>query len=433
MKIQNNSSHGNLPKPKTTIKKVVSKPSLKLNCNEINDYSNQQENIPIPPSHRHTRSYGRIPPISRRCDNKNKEKQYSPAITPSNALLESHDKLSRYEHKEIVHFKKLYYLGCGRKDEKSFSDNNGYYKVIIGDHLAYRYEILEKLGEGSFGTVVKCKDHKTGDSVAIKIIRKSIKIAKYGQREVDVLDLLENNSNEASSCIVEKLKDFTFRDHLCIVFELLTINLYDFIKNNYFQPISLSLARRIITQVLIALKHTHSLDIIHCDIKPENIVFKAENKSGIKLIDFGCTYSRNYQPLTYIQSRFYRAPEVILEAGYDEKIDIWSLGCVLVEIITGWPLFPGENEYETLKLMVNILGYPSESIFKNAKRIDKLRSDKVKDTIYSSFQGDIESILEGHDMKMIDFVKRCLCWDKNLRISAETALLHPWIRGSRYE
>ena len=311
---QGSSSSRDFLKPNTNYNKIKEKPLVKLKNVFLNGYSNQQENIP-----RHTLSYGRIRPNPVRA---NKEKDRSLAITPSKALLSSHDKLSNYEHKEIIQFKKLYYLGCGRKAEKFFIDNQGYYKILYGDHLAYRYEILEVLGQGSFGTVVKCTDYKTGESVAIKIIRKSSRILKYGEREIEILDLLKKKSLANSSCIVEKKKHFFFRGHLCIVFELLMIDLYEFIKKNHFQPISASLARRIITQVLIALKYTHSLNIIHCDVKPENIVFKTQNKSGIKLIDFGSTCCNKDKIIAYIQSRFYRAPEVILEAEYDEKIDI---------------------------------------------------------------------------------------------------------------
>ena len=88
------------------------------------------------------------------------------------------------------------------------------------------------------------------------------------------------------------------------------------------------------------------MQIIHCDLKPENIILKEKNKSGIKVIDFGSSCFRSKRIYTYIQSRFYRAPEIILGLPYDHGIDMWSFGCILAELYTGYPLFPGENEFE---------------------------------------------------------------------------------------
>lgn len=240
-------------------------------------------------------------------------------------------------------------------------------------------------------------------------------------------------TEEINSCIVEKIDDFSFRGHLCIVFELLSVNLYDLIKSRQFKGLVSSIARRITTQLLIALKHSHNLGIIHSDLKPENIAFKSENKSGIKLIDFGSTCRIDCSVNNYIQSRFYRAPEVILQYGYNEKIDIWSLGCVIVEMITGWPLFSGDDEIEMIQMMVNTIGLPADSIVSKAKRLDKLGLNQfVGGNRNEGFlNSEIDVILEGQDSDMIDFVKKCIVWDYNLRISAVVGLQHPWIKGKK--
>ena len=384
-----------------------------------------------PPSHRHSRSYGRILPnhtplLSPR--------QAPAGLTPSKALLECRDRLSRFEHSEIIQFKELFYLGCGRKTEKVLIDRDGFYKIVIGDHLAYRYEILDILGKGSFGTVVKCRDHKTDETVAVKIIRNNRRIYKYGTREVEVLDLLQSDSENEDSCIVSKLHSFEFRGHLCIVFELLATDLYEFLKQNHFQGTTSNLSRRIATQILIALKYSHSTGIIHCDIKPENIVFKSEHKSSIKVIDFGSTCTCDEQALTYIQSRFYRAPEIITQTGCNEKIDIWSLGCVVAEMACGWPIFPGENEGEMLVLMRKVLGNPPKDLFRGPNKRGSERFNFCDENSGKVLERcGIEEILEGFDPKMIDFVKKCLQWDQSQRISAEMGLVHPWIRGARYD
>ena len=126
----------------------------------------------------------------------------------------------------------------------------------------------------------------------------------------------------------------------------MSINLYEFIKGNNFMGVSLSLIRRFAIQILQALKYLEQENIIHCDLKPENILLKSRDKSGIKIIDFGSSCFADQRIYTYIQSRFYRAPEIILGIPFTTAIDMWSLGCILVELYTGMPIFPGECERE---------------------------------------------------------------------------------------
>lgn len=137
-----------------------------------------------------------------------------------------------------------------------------------------------------------------------------------------------------------------FRKHLLIAFECLSINLYEFIKNNNFQGVTQSLIRRFAIQILQALKFQRDHGIVHCDLKPENILLKQENKSGIKIIDYGSSCFLGQRIYTYIQSRFYRAPEIILGIPYTMAIDMWSFGCIVAELYTGYPIFPGENEVD---------------------------------------------------------------------------------------
>jgi len=100
------------------------------------------------------------------------------------------------------------------------------------------------------------------------------------------------------------------------------------------------------------LKYLREQDIIHCDLKPENILLKSPEKSGIKIIDFGSSCFSDERIYTYIQSRFYRAPEIILGIPYTTAIDMWSFGCILTELCTGIPIFPGESEHEQLSLIM---------------------------------------------------------------------------------
>ena len=106
----------------------------------------------------------------------------------------------------------------------------------------------------------------------------------------------------------------------------------------------MSQIRAIAHQTTLALATLEKYGIIHCDLKPENILLKSPDKSGIKVIDFGSSCFQDERIYTYIQSRFYRAPEIILGIPYTPAIDMWSFGCILVELFTGYPIFPGENE-----------------------------------------------------------------------------------------
>ena len=108
--------------------------------------------------------------------------------------------------------------------------------------------------------------------------------------------------------------------------------------------------------------------MIHCDLKPENILLKSPDKSGIKIIDFGSSCFSNQRIYSYIQSRFYRAPEIIIGIPYTTGIDMWSFGCILIELYTGIPIFPGESETEQLALIMQTFGVPPLNILENAER-----------------------------------------------------------------
>lgn len=122
----------------------------------------------------------------------------------------------------------------------------------------------------------------------------------------------------------------------------------------------MNIIRKFGIQVLYALKFLNHHKIIHCDLKPENILLKSSNKTGVKLIDFGSSCFEHEKLYTYIQSRFYRSPEVILGLSYTTQIDMWSFGCLLCELYTGYPIFPGETEHDQILAMMEVLGVPDK-------------------------------------------------------------------------
>lgn len=149
-----------------------------------------------------------------------------------------------------------------------------------------------------------------------------------------------------------------YRNHQCLVFEMLSLNLYELLKNTQFGGVSLNLIRKFGKQVLKALEFLakSDVDVIHCDLKPENILLRHPKKSGVKVIDFGSSCRSNKRMYSYIQSRFYRSPEVMLGLPYSVAIDMWSLGCILAEMHTGEPIFSGSDQFDQMQKIVKLLG-----------------------------------------------------------------------------
>ncbi|OMJ69570.1 hypothetical protein SteCoe_32659 [Stentor coeruleus] len=354
--------------------------------------------------------------------------------TCESILQESFNDLSIYEHDEIILYDKIYYIGQNCvKASGAFTDDEGDYMGLVGDHLAYRYEIIKLIGKGAFGQVYECLDHKYQENVAIKILKNKNRFTQSGLSEIKLLTDLDDTDSTGS--IVKKYANFEFRGHLCIVFELLSISLYEFLEKHNFSGMNKNIVKRIAVQLLITLKLIHSLGVIHCDLKPENILFKYEGKSSIKLIDFGSACFQYEKLRDYVQSRYYRAPEIVLGGVYNEKIDLWSLGCILVECTIGIPLFPAESEADLLKKQIEVLGQPPNDMIKNSRLGSEYFNEEYqfvgKNDQNMTFEDNksLEEILDGCDTKFIKFIKECLEWDPEMRFSAEDGLNHPWIRG----
>ncbi|CAM9164999.1 unnamed protein product, partial [Ectocarpus fasciculatus] len=270
---------------------------------------------------------------------------------------------------------KVYYEAKAKKLKEQSADtagrtgvkNNGYdnadYDYIVhndtGEIFNERYIIKHKLGKGSFGQVYCAYDQQGGCEVAIKIIKSRKPFTNQAQIEIELLRLLKDNDPSDEQNIVHLLDTFMHHEHQCLVFEMMSYNLYDLLKNTRFKGVSLNLIRKFAKQILKALEYLcrPDINIIHCDLKPENILLKHPRRSAIKLIDFGSSCYFNKKTYSYIQSRFYRSPEILLGTmEYSQKIDMWSLGCVLVEMHTGEPLFGGTDALDQITRIIQIRG-----------------------------------------------------------------------------
>lgn len=245
------------------------------------------------------------------------------------------------------------------------SDYILYVNDILGTEEGRKYIVLDLLGSGTFGQVVKCQNLSDQSVCAVKVIKSKSAYMNQSLTEVRLVEYLNNNSEERH--FIKLLDTFMHKEHLCIVFELLASNLYELIKQNQFQGLNIKLIKVLTKQLLESMALLKSFQIIHCDLKPENILLCQPDKPEVKVIDFGSACFSRETIYSYIQSRFYRSPEVILGLPYSESIDMWSLGCIVGELFLGLPLFPGTSEYNQIWKIVDMLGVPPRHMIEVGK------------------------------------------------------------------
>lgn len=355
-------------------------------------------------------------------------------ITPQEALREYSSLLMPYEIDEIDQYKDIFFLGYPSSKNKTLVDTSILFKFNAKDHIAYRYEIIKSLGSGSFGKVLSVFDHKVKKSIAIKIFNSKDE-AKYQIGEE--AKILSELNKARCSYTVKGIDFFYFRTHPCISFELLGTNLYVLQAKNNFRPNKLSIVRDIAIQIFRGLNECSQLGIIHCDIKPENICTTVDDSRKVKIIDFGSSVFENSKMKMryYIQSRYYRSPEVILRLKYGPKIDIWSAALVLLELLTGKQILPGKNELEMLNLMADLIGPIPRSMAKACKKKSFFNDDgslRRSSSLQSTkMKLSLQYLLDAQNSpQFADFIKKCLNWKPNFRMSASQALKHPWLQSN---
>lgn len=373
--------------------------------------------------------------------------------------------LTNYEEEEIkTYMPNVFYAGseCKRKipgvkgqaSNDGFDDENGHYRVAVGDHIAYRYEVLKELGRGTFGVVVKALDHKKRQQVAVKIIKGKPSYTKQAKEEVKILELLARDDPKDEAHIVRLLDTCSFRNHYILVFELLGMDLYSLCQMMQFKPMPMSFIYEFSAQVLVALEYSRAHRVIHCDVKPENIVVStsADNNTKIsssnplvlhnlKVIDFGSACLQDRRLYSYIQSRYYRAPEIVLGIPYTHAIDMWSFGCVLCELANGYPIFPASSEGELLERIIEYLGPVPQDVLAKGKRVIKFYDEANelrpnlskkgrprKKPFSRSLQNFLRTSEDPQEQMFFHLVSRCLEYNPSKRITPREALEHPWMQ-----
>ncbi|KAF9572730.1 dual specificity protein kinase kns1 [Mortierella alpina] len=332
-----------------------------------------------------------------------------------------------------------------------WDDKEGHYIVVPNDDFTTRYKIIRLLGQGTFGKVVECYDRQTGRHCAIKIIRAVQKYRDASKIEARVLTTLKRSDpRNAFKCL--HLNDcFDFRNHVCMVFDLLGQSIYDWLKDNSFCPFPPNQIQFFARQLLTSVAFLHRLRLIHTDLKPENILLangayrhavykKTPSKTRrilldpeIRLIDFGSATFQDEHHSTVVSTRHYRAPEIIL-------------GCILVEFLTGEALFQTHDNLEHLAMMQAVLGpipdklirsshksaqkyfinnrldYPNDETKRNSRKYVKALKP-LKDYVVPTVNR-VENLAFAQDLR--DLLKQLLTYDPEKRITAAQALKHPY-------
>ncbi|OHT04170.1 CMGC family protein kinase [Tritrichomonas foetus] len=321
-----------------------------------------------------------------------------------------------------------------------------------------KYVIVGFLGCGVFGQVFRVQNENTGDFYALKIGRMKSGYVEQYEKEVEIYEIINKMPKNEKSNFGSMIESFNDSVYSYIVFDLFVTDLYKEIKKRHHNGFPLCLIQSLLRNIVSGLISLHSRKIIHNDLKLENIT--ASSSSIAKIIDFGASVIKNTENIPkYTQSRFYRAPEVILNLEKDEKIDIWSLGCIAVELYIGVPCFAGKDEKHTLYLMEVRLGQlPSSMILSSPRKSELFEPMVSKNNMYnhsySSFQVKDPGVeykkLDEHyhfykieeairtvefpsdtiDAKdaFIDLVKRLLEFDPMKRISAKEIIDHKFLQ-----
>ncbi|CAM8889165.1 unnamed protein product [Rhodiola kirilowii] len=345
-------------------------------------------------------------------------------------MYETHDEEYEVFNLSIIH----------RKNRTGFEQNKEF-PIVLNTMIAGRYYFTEYLGCAAFSKVVEAQDLFTGMHVCLKIIKNDKDFFDQSLDEIKLLKYVNKHDPQDDHHILRLYDYFYHQEHLFIVCELLRANLYEFQKfnkesgaDNYF---TMPRLQAIAQQCLEALEFLHHLGILHCDLKPENILIKSYRRCEIKIIDLGSSCFLTDNLCLYVQSRSYRAPEVILGFPYDQKIDIWSLGCILAELFSGEVLFPNDAVVMLLARMIGMLGPFDTEMLDKGKEAHKYFTneydlyyvnEETKQLQYVDMEeSSLDHQLQASDDMFIDFVTCLLETNPQRRSTAKEALQHPWL------
>jgi len=318
------------------------------------------------------------------------------------------------------------------------------------DVINKRYKILKEIGSGVYGKIFTLKDEDE-DNFTIKALKVHNNESKYNfsiKREKQILEELTLLQLDEKEFVPILYKTIKFKNHICFIMKLYDINLYEFQKNTFNNKnYNINLLLSIIKQLFQAIEFIHKNKIIHCDIKPENILFK-KNTQNIIICDFGLSQKIESTFVEYIypiQSTYYRAPEVSIKTQYNTKIDIWSIGTIIYELLSNNVLINGKDNYNIIGKIVTVIGNPSNELINSDNNWKKFFNILPYDSSYSFLNNEekkytpFSKIINKKainnkfviydDDKSFDklkfiwlLLKKTIKWDMNKRLSATQIL-----------
>mmetsp|Transcript_111146 Transcript_111146/g.314586 ORF Transcript_111146/g.314586 Transcript_111146/m.314586 type:complete len:647 (-) Transcript_111146:51-1991(-) len=337
------------------------------------------------------------------------------------------------------------------RDKTGFEESKEF-QISVNSVIAARYQIVEYLGSAAFSRAVQCLDLERNKMVCMKIIKNDKDFFDQSLDEIKLLKYLNVNGNVDEHRILRLYDYFYYKEHLIIVTELLRDNLYEFSKflRDSGDPPYFTLGRlqKVSKQVLTALEYIHSLRLIHCDLKPENILIQSYSNCEVKVIDFGSSCFVDDHLSSYVQSRSYRAPEVMLGVPYDQKVDIWSLGCIIAELWTGYVLFQNDSVQSLLARIIGIVGEFPYHIMTRGRSVPQYFTQDGQ--LYQEIDGhacaargrrlhllvpkktSLKQRMSTDSADFLDFLGQLLQLDASRRPTAREALEHPFLTQCCY-
>eukprot|EP00742_Colponemidia_sp_Colp-10_P002204 GILJ01002356.1.p1 GENE.GILJ01002356.1~~GILJ01002356.1.p1 ORF type:complete len:371 (-),score=65.01 GILJ01002356.1:264-1340(-) len=299
----------------------------------------------------------------------------------------------------------------------------------IDKHVLRKYEIVQKLGKGAYGVVWKAIDKKSREVVALKKIFDAFQNATDAQRTFrEIMFLQELNGHENIVRLLNVLKAENDKD-IYLVFDYMETDLHAVIRANILEEIH---KQYIVYQLLKSLKFMHTAEMLHRDMKPSNILLNSE--CHVKVADFGLARSvaapehdmgSNPVLTDYVATRWYRAPEILLgSTKYTKGVDMWSLGCILGELLGGKPIFPGTSTMNQLDRIMEVTGRPTP------QDIEAIRSPFAATMLESLPPAKPKALAElfpSASSDALDLLRCLLQFNPNKRITAEEALRHPYV------
>lgn len=318
-----------------------------------------------------------------------------------------------------------------RPDESAVEVRPGVSATVIGGtryEIASKYHIIKSIGQGAYGVVVSAEDVTSGKKVAIKKIPNTfhdLTDAKRILREIKLMRFFNHENTIGIEDLQPPASLASFED-VYIISELMETDLHRIIYSR--QDLSDDHIQFFIYQILCSLKYLHSADVIHRDLKPSNILLNAD--CTLKVCDFGLARGigdTSAELTEYVVTRWYRAPEVMLSCQeYTKAIDMWSLGCIFAELLGTKPLFPGDDYLHQLRLIIDVLGTPSEddmSFIKSSRALAFVRKQAGKPKVPWA------SMFKKANPLALDLMERMLSFNPTKRITVEEALEHPYLES----